>query len=49
MREMILKKRFSIAEDYLKKNLISYSPYLSLIGKILVSYAKLIKDQYDAQ
>ena len=47
MKQMILKKKHLLAEDYLRKCLTHYSGHFSLISKILTKYSKLIKGHYE--
>ena len=46
MREMILKGRPSLAEEYLKKCLISFSTQFTLLARLLQAYSGLIKKHY---
>ena len=46
MREMITKGRHQLAEEYLKKCLLSFSSNFDLLASILTAYAKLIKKTY---
>lgn len=46
MREMLLKNRVKLAEDYFKKCLLTYSAETSLIQSLLLTYSKLIKSHY---
>jgi hypothetical protein len=46
MREMILKGRPNLAEDYLRKCLISFSTQFSLLGRLLQAYSGFIKKHY---
>lgn len=46
MREIIRKGRSQIAEEYLKKCLLTFSSNFELMGELLTAYAKLIKKDY---
>ncbi len=46
MHEMIKKGKSNIAEEYLKKCLITFSSNFELLGSLLTAYAKLIKKSY---
>jgi hypothetical protein len=46
MREMIRKGKPQIAEEYLKKCLLTFSYNFELIADFLLAYAKLIKKEY---
>ena len=45
---MITKGRIGIAEEYLKKCLVSYSANFEFLANILSAYSKLIKQFYPA-
>jgi hypothetical protein len=46
MREMVLKEKHLIAEEYLKKALLYFSSNFSLLARLLLYYSKIIKSHY---
>jgi hypothetical protein len=43
---MALKSKFSIAEEYLKKSIISYSGNVELVSDLIFGYSKIVKKYY---
>jgi hypothetical protein len=46
VREMVVKGRTQLAEEYLKKCLLTFSSNFDLLASILTAYANLIKKSY---
>ncbi len=46
MREMVLKDKSHIAEEYLKRTLLYYSSNFPLLADLLFQYSKIIKTHY---
>ena len=46
MKEMIIKGKPQLAEEYLKKCLVTFSSNFDLLGSLLIGYAKLVKKCY---
>ena len=49
MREMVLKGKHQIAEEYLKKTLLQFSGNFSLMAELLLGYSKIIKSHYSGK
>jgi hypothetical protein len=46
MREMILKDKSQIAEEYLKRTLLYFSSNFTLLADLLFQFSKIIKTHY---
>ena len=46
MREMVIKGKHHIAEEYLKKTLLQFSGNFFLLAELLLKYSKIVKSYY---
>ena len=46
IREMVLKDKSQIAEEYIKRTLLHFSSNFPLLADLLVQYSKIIKTHY---
>jgi hypothetical protein len=46
IREMVLKDKSQIAEEYLKRTLLYFSSNFPLLADLLLQYSKIIKTHY---
>ena len=48
IREMVLKDKSQIAEEYLKRTLLYFSSNFPLLADLLLQYSKIIKTHYSS-
>lgn len=46
LKEMATKKKFQIAEDYLKKCIVHFAGDSELVGSLILGFSKIVRKYY---